>query len=178
MLERLATPTDTDDSPRGRRVHRTLPSVERDAEAARLRAAGLSYRQVGQRLGVTHTTVVKMEQRALERVVLPSVQELRRAETSKLDADESALRAIIESPPMIVASNGTVTAVPNVDAVSRAIDVRTRLAARRARLLGLDAPVLTVHRSATDSELNDIMRGLLAQIANRRYDVLEGKVEG
>lgn len=127
--------------PQGKQHH--LANAERDAEAARLLAAGLSYRQAAERLGVTHTTVAKMEKRALQRVVLPSVQELRQVECAKLDRDEAALQAIVDDPPVVV-SGGRVTDVLDMDAVSKAIDVRTRLAARRAKLLGLDAPVVRV----------------------------------
>ncbi|MGV9579740.1 hypothetical protein ACWDRZ_24110 [Streptomyces sp. NPDC003509] len=149
------------DKPRGGngQYFRTLSDAQRDAEAARLRARGLTYQQIADELGWTsrgdaHHAV----QRALEATVKEAGDEVRAIELARLD-DELVRLAAIEEQVWVVlrrahvtVSNGQVIRVdgepllddaPVLQAVDRLVkieDARRRNAERRARLLGLDAP--------------------------------------
>jgi len=157
--------------PAGKMPHKgdrsTLRTVERDAEAARLRSLGWSYRQIGHRLGIDMSTAQRAVQRALDRVPVESAAELRQLEAARLDADEAALQRIIDDPPHVVSGNGVITSEINWDAVTRAIDARTKLRARRARMFGLDAPSVSVRASASIDELEARLQRAYGQLAQQ-----------
>lgn len=154
-----------DEQPNGQRLHgRTVARAERDAEAARLRSQGYSYRQIGGMLGIDHSTAADAVSRALRAVPIESVGELRRLESARLDAMEQELDKIIASPPHIVAASGQITAQPDLRVAVLAVDSKIRLSARRAKLNGLDAPTRTIRETQADAALNDQIRAALARI--------------
>ena len=100
--------------------------LERQLQALDLRKAGFTYRAIGDRLGVDYTTAYKDVQSELKRLsalALDSAGELRQMELERLDMLTKGLE------PM--------AAVGKPDAVSAYL----RVMERRAKLLGLDAPV-------------------------------------
>ena len=92
----------------------------RRAEALGYRRAGLSYRQIGERMRLSHTQAHTLVMQALDRIVHEEATALRDLEASRLDTMQAAVwtRAISGD--------------------YRAIDTVLRISARRSRLLGLD----------------------------------------
>ena len=114
-----------------------------------LRAAGMSYEQIAQEVGYADGSGARQALlRALQRHESENVAELRQIENLRLDTDERALRAIIGD-----------TQRPAGERI-RAIDARTRLSARRARMNGLDAPVQVQLSAGVQAELSDALAEL------------------
>ncbi|MFD9764733.1 hypothetical protein ACFWXI_14520 [[Kitasatospora] papulosa] len=135
------------DKPRGGngQYFRTLSDAQRDAEAARLRARGLTYQQIADELGWTsrgdaHHAV----QRALEATVKEAADEVRAIELDRLDTLYVAAMDVLERQHVTV-SNGRVVSLneeplPDDGPVLAAIDRLLKIQERRSKLLGLDAP--------------------------------------
>jgi hypothetical protein len=72
---------------RGRRgkYETDIHDMERAADAARLRAMGLSYRQIGNLQGVSNSTAHDRVMKALAAVPVESVSELRAIEVVRID---------------------------------------------------------------------------------------------
>ena len=67
------------------RFERTPETAQRDAEIARLRGAGMSYQQIGDRLGVSKQTAHEGFKRALRDIVREPTQEVVKLELGRLD---------------------------------------------------------------------------------------------
>lgn len=170
--------------PRGRRPQgadgrfiRTLTAAERDAEACRLKARSLSYRQIAEQLGYAdHTGARRAVERVLAETVAEPAAELRQLELMKLDAMERAVLDVLERKHVTV-SNGKVIysgteGEPLVDdaPVLQAVDRLLKIQDRRSKLVGLDAPkrleVITV--DAIDAEIarltDELERRLAAEL--------------
>lgn len=130
---------------RGRFV-RSADTAVRDARATQLRAEGLTFQQIADRLGYGHRDLAR---RAVERALLATVREsadeLRTLELDRLDRLWAEAWAVLKADHPTV-SHGQVV---RDDAGAVVVDWRPTLAAidrllrvmdRRARLLGLDAP--------------------------------------
>lgn len=142
---------------RGRyiRNHRT---AERDAEACRLRMRGSTYEQIAQQLGYSHRDLARRAvQRALTAVVSEPAAELRQLELIRLDELWRRGWAVLDREHHLVQAGRVVrdaagSPVPDWHPVLRAIDSLLRVMDRRARLLGLDAPVRVVPISIGEIE--------------------------
>jgi len=128
-----------------------VDSIERDAEAMRLRSRGWSLAAISDELGYGDTSNVR---RALakhtERVTGEAAAELRQAQLEELDRLTSAATAVLEAKHVTI-SNGRVVTLPGPDGagsvpveddapVLRAAETLLRIQERRSKLLGLDAP--------------------------------------
>lgn len=102
---------------------RTEQDAQLEAEAVRLRSAGLTYRQIAERMGCDPSTAHRRCNRALAAQPAEAVSEYRALELERLDALQAALWP--------AAIGGDVRAVRGV------LEVMTR----RSKLLGLDKPV-------------------------------------
>lgn len=101
----------------------TAEAMQRERDALELRRAGATYDAIADRLGYTNRgAAYKAVQRGLRRTIQEPADELRQLEVERLDR---LLTAVWRS-----AMGG------NLGAVDRVL----RVAERRARLLGLDAP--------------------------------------
>jgi hypothetical protein len=123
---------------------RTLEGAERDAEAARLRSKGKSYRQIAAALGCD----VHVAHSAVKRVIAEIITEPAEAaiafELERLDRLHRAAMKVLERHHVTV-SNGKVVEVdgqPLLDdgPVLSAIDRLVRISESRRKLLGLDQP--------------------------------------
>ncbi|HEX8859791.1 MAG TPA: helix-turn-helix domain-containing protein [Actinomycetes bacterium] len=116
-----------------------IAARQREARALQLRQAGATYAQIGRQLGVCESRAWRIVQRALRRVVADPLEELRRLETLRLDALQLAIW------PKAMAGN------------LLAVDRVLAIMARRARLLGLDAPaqsrVTVLSEDVVDEEI-------------------------
>lgn len=135
---------------RGRWVQ-GVESVERDAEAMRLRARGWSMPRISRELGYgDEANVRRALKKHTERVTGEAAAELRQASLDRLDyALEQALR-VMETRHFLF-HNGRLCTMPASDGgepvpvlddgpVLAAIDRVVRIEERRAKLLGTDAP--------------------------------------
>ena len=113
---------------KGRNQKTAAPAMEaaaRREEAVRLRLAGYSYAQIGERLGVTKQaahTYVSSSLADLRAATAEAAEDVREMELARLDA--------MLVPMLEAAEAGQQTAVDRV----------LRIQERRAKLLGLDAP--------------------------------------
>lgn len=115
--------------------------------------------------GAAHSAVTTY----LRRNVDQNVMDLRAIEGRRFDADELRLRQIIATST-------------DEKMVIRAIEARTRLSARRARLFGLDAPLnVTLDLTAAQALLVDRVQGILArrqaETTSPPHEVVQGSVE-
>jgi len=105
--------------------NRIVRGRQREIESLELRKAGLTYRQIGERLGITeqgaHAAVMRALRRLNERIT-EAAEEVRRLELERLD------RLLLALWPQAAKGN------------QGAVDRVLRIMERRARLLGLDAP--------------------------------------
>jgi hypothetical protein len=117
--------------------------LERQLQALELRKAGFTYRAIGDKLGVDHTTVYKDIQHELQRLAeqqRDSADELRQLELERLD--------------MLLKGLEPMASVGNPGAVNSYLKVMER----RAKLLGLDAPVRQEVTGADGGALEIVIR--------------------
>ncbi|MEU9792893.1 helix-turn-helix domain-containing protein [Streptomyces sparsogenes] len=132
--------------PNGKWIY-TPEGAERDAEAARLRARGLSYRAIAAELGVDLHTAHNAVKRALAAIVQEPAEDVRRMELERLDALYEAAMGVLEREHVTVSQGKIIYQgdEPLLDdgPVLQAIDRLLRIQERRAKLLGLDAATKT-----------------------------------
>jgi len=158
------------------RFTRTLEGAERDTEAARLKSRGLSYSQIARNLGYeTESGAYKAVQRALAAVPAESVDELRRIQSEQIDALTARAIEILESTHYAYTVHGELVRGPEgpngepgeplLDSAPTlaAIDRLIRLAERRSKLMGLDAP--TRHEVITLDYLDAQIRAAAEELA-------------
>lgn len=134
----------------------TLAEREAEAEALRLRLAGLPFAEIARRQGSKHaSTAWRRVQAALrDTVPLEDVDLLRRLESERLDYVQVRLFAALEAAQRR----------EDVDGVIKASTAFVKIAERRSRLLGLDAPVRTDVRisGAMEAEIETLVAELTA----------------
>jgi hypothetical protein len=147
----------------GRRAEIRAGARLREARALTLRAAGASYRQIGQELGCSENRALRITQRALDRLVREPAEQVRQLELARLDQLwVEAYKVLRRSHPLV--SNGRVVVHPTSKQpleddgpTLSAIHTLLRIMERRARLLGLDAPtqktVTVLSEDAIDQEI-------------------------
>jgi transcriptional regulator with XRE-family HTH domain len=118
------------------------------AQAFDMRLAGHTQQAIAERLGRDRSTISRWLQVEINNLIIPRVEELRRVETERMD---SYLRALEEG---IV--KGDV----------KAINAALRVSERRARLLGLDAPVKIESTVITLEMIDREMARLNAELAD------------
>lgn len=152
------------------RFVRTLTTAEREAEAARLRSRGLTYQQIADEVGYKHRADAHNAVKAvLQATVREAGDDLRALELIRLDALYVAATKVLEREHVTVSHGQIVSGAdgtPILDdaPVLQAIDRLLRIQERRARLLGLDAPVkkdvsLTDERVAAIEALAEELAG-------------------
>lgn len=133
------------------RFERTLTTVKRDADAAALRAQGLTYPKIAEQLGFRDQWAARTAvERALRDTVTEPASEVRVLELARLDHALMVAFRILRTNHLLtsggkvveVIDHETGQVVPLIDDKPKlqAIDRIIRIAERRARLLGLDAP--------------------------------------
>jgi len=147
------------------RYTRGLSTAEQDAEACRLRARGRTYEQIGADLHLSKSSAYEAVQRALADTVREPADEVRQLELLRLDELHRAALGVMEATHYVV-DKGTVVqweGAPLVDdgPVLAAIDRLLRIQERRAKLLGLDAPLKV---SAEAEGLGTEIARLLAEL--------------
>lgn len=108
--------------------HYSHPTVielaDQQAQILNMKRDGMGLREIGKKLGLSHETVRRRLAAAIQDLVTPAAEEVRKIELERLDYYVTKLTKQIE--------NGT--------QVARNIEVAMKVAERRSKLLGLDAP--------------------------------------
>jgi hypothetical protein len=127
---------------------RSIDTAERDAEACRLRTQGRNYREIAAALGMADPAIAK---RAVERALLAVVDEAARPvrilELARLDLMLGRAWTVLQAEHIAVSQGRVIidprTGEPMIDygPVLAAIDRVLKIQERRAKYLGLDAPV-------------------------------------
>lgn len=129
------------------RFERSLETATRDAEAARLRTRGLTYRQIADKLNMAGPgKAYEAVRRVLAETTQEAADDLRMVELERLDLMYQAALKVLETEHLTI-SHGRViyrddNGKPLADdgPVLVAIDRMLKIQERRAKLLGLDAP--------------------------------------
>ncbi|OLT12278.1 hypothetical protein BJF78_24780 [Pseudonocardia sp. CNS-139] len=134
------------------RFVREVDTAERDAEACRLRSSGYTYAQIAAQIGYTDASNARRAvQRALAEVVQEPAQELIQLELDRLDALARQAHAVLDREHLVASAGRLVLGPDGLPLrddmpVLAAVDRLLRIQERRARLLGLDAPVKAAAR--------------------------------
>jgi hypothetical protein len=155
------------------RAERQADAARRRAQVVQARLAGASFEEIGRQLGVSDTRAHQLWTDALERTIKEPADRHRALELQRLDQLQlSAVRVLRDGH--VVIQGGKVVADrqgrPYTDhaPVLQAINTLLRVAERRARLLGLDAPAKVdakVDGHVTVDHLDDQIRDLEAELA-------------
>jgi hypothetical protein len=146
----------------------TPETAMRDARAAELRGRGMSYRQIAAELGIDVHTAHDAVRRALGAIRAEPAPAVRQLELQRLDEMYAAALGVLEREHVVVSGSKIVYKVieyatdgdghilldddghPKAERVEplkddapvlRAVETLLKIQARRAALLGLDAPV-------------------------------------
>ena len=145
--QRQDPPTGPGNGPGG--FTRTPETARRDAKAAELRGRGWSYRKIAAELEIDVHTAHDAVQRALRAIVEEPAQDVRQLELERLDAMYDAVMKVLETKHLTVSQgrliqipdeNGDLQPLEDDSPVLAAVDRLLKIQARRAALLGLDAP--------------------------------------
>lgn len=134
--------------------------AERDELIWQLRLQGLSLRQIGAKVGLSHPSVHDILQTGYQERIYPKVDEQRALELERLDTWLCKLQ-------------------PGIDqGDDKAIATALRISERRARLVGMDAPT-RVHAEVTevtqqDLELQEMLREAQAREAVKESQLRAG----
>lgn len=141
--------------------HDQALTLARAAALMRDRANSLTYAEMAERHGYADPSGARQALlRALERREADNARHLRTIENDRYELDQRALRAIIVDPQATAATR------------IRAIDARTRSAARHARLNGLDAPVQVAISAGVAADLADALAEV-EQVIMGEYEVTD-----
>lgn len=126
-----------------------IETIQKEAEAVKLRLAGHTFDQIAQRLGYSDRSgAAKAVRRAMQATIQEPTDELRRIEVERLDALQRALWPAAESGKWLA-----------TDRVLTIMD-------RRARLLGLDAPQRRVVNVIVEDVIDAEIKRLEAKLAD------------
>jgi hypothetical protein len=126
-----AEPRPTHNRPQGgrpsRRGGQQIELAERRAQVLEMRKLGISYRDIGLRLGIDHKTAMRDKEAALKAIIAEPAEEVRKLEVERLEFLWRHAVSIVVS-----------TASPELRL--RAMDTALRIAHRRAAMEGIDEP--------------------------------------
>jgi hypothetical protein len=117
---------------------RVRTQLETMQQAAQLRAAGLSFREIGQALSIDHTWARTLVLKALEAVTYEAADLMRVQEGQRLDQLQRAVWA------------------QAIQGDYRAIAAALKIMERRARLFGLDAPIQVEVSDEIDRQIEQL----------------------
>lgn len=138
------TPHHSDRQPRGQhgKFDRDPATASRDAEAARLRADGLTYRAIAAQLDISLAAAYEAVKRAYLAVVRESAEEALKVELDRLDMlTEKAFELLGRQYVKFAGSGENMRELIDVGPNLTAIDTLRKLSESRRKLLGLDQPV-------------------------------------
>ena len=130
------------------RAIRTMEQMQQDHAIASMRLTGKTYREISEELGIPDSTLQDMVTRAWMDLPLEGTETMVKQELAKLDALDRKYWAIMEKHHPYVTQSGK---IPTLDGeiieddtpVMQAMAGLLRVADRRAKFLGLNAPTRT-----------------------------------
>jgi hypothetical protein len=173
-VERAPVTTTRDNAGRDNagKFTRTLEGAERDARACEMKSRGASYQQISDSLGYGgRGNAYRAVQAALAEIPLESAEELRRIQLQQLDQLTAEALAVLEAGQPMVTQSGRIVVdddgqvLPDLTIRAQALTILIRVHDRRAKLMGLDAPVKA--EVITLDYLNARIAELSADIARR-----------
>ena len=144
---------------------RSVAAREKDLRTLDLRRRGLSYPQIAAELHCSLSTAYDSVQRALADTAREASGEVRQIEAQRLDDLTRVLNRVLVTRHYVVTQSGKLAVHPETGQpltddgpVMQAVAGLVRISERRARLLGLDAPVKHEVRNidAVDARLLDL----------------------
>ncbi len=153
------------------RYMRTLDSAERDAKACEMKARGATYQHISDTLGYgSRSNAHRAVKAALATIPLESAEELRRLQLDTLDYLAGHAARVLERQHLTITQSGRIVTdeesgerVLDDGPILAAIDRILRIQDRKAKLMGLDAPVKT--EVITLDYLNARLEELTAELA-------------
>lgn len=133
----------------------------RSRESARLmmsrilemRTAGLTFPQIARELGFTQKHAFTMWQRAMDAIIAPQVEQLRKQEAERLDA------MLVPCMSLIMAARDKALIGATFDLPVDAINAALKISEKRSRLFGLDAP-LKIERKPKVGNPSEILENM------------------
>jgi len=133
---------------------RTPEQISLDNRAAEMRSLGWTYQQIGEAMGVSRQAAHQAVRRAVDEIPKEGAEEVLKMELRKIDRLERFYHSVMNKTHYRVGNNGRVVTFLDEDTGEeiRLIDEGPRMEAangllrvqaQRAKLLGLNAPVLT-----------------------------------
>jgi hypothetical protein len=157
------------DGPRNQRDARYIrdnATVSDDAEAARLRGEGLSYKAIAHRMGCSKSTAFERVHRAWRDTLTEPAEQARAVELARLEEIHDAAMAVLLRDHITV-SHGHVVKDDDGNVILddgprlAAIDRLRQVSESRRKLLGLDAPTkVSVDAENLGREVADILDAL------------------
>jgi transcriptional regulator with XRE-family HTH domain len=147
------------------KFERDIAQARLDAQAAELRAQGLTYPQLAERLGCSFSTAYARVQRALAAVPVEAVTELRQIECDRIDAVISRLWDIVEAEHPLVSHGKRIEGLLDDGPRLAALAGILRASAEKRKLLGLDAPARQTITVVTEDVVDRAIRELEADLA-------------
>lgn len=160
---------------------RTIAQIERDAQAVEYRRRGMTYRQIAVAMGVkSQKTAYEAVQRGLSDAIQEPADEVRQLELERLDEyQRHALKVLATqhfhvSQGVVVVHPDTDQPVPDDSPVLAALDRLLKISERRAKLLGLDAPVRSKVEVITEDAVDAEIKRLAEEVAEHDRQVTGG----
>ncbi len=155
----------------GGRAIRTMEQRQKDHAAATLRLKGRTYQEIGDEFGVADATAYDMVARAWKDLPIESTEQLLANEMAKLDYLEAKAHEIMTKHHAYVTPAGKVVSLDGEiltddGPVLQAMNTLLKIADRRAKLLGLNAPTRTelTGRNGGAIEIEDRSREARASV--------------
>lgn len=114
------------------------------ARILEMRTAGLTFPQIARDLGFTQKHAFTMWQRAMDAIIAPQVEQLRKQEAERLDA------MLVPCMSLIMAARDKALVGATFDLPVDAINAALRISEKRSRLFGLDAPLKLERKRASN----------------------------
>ncbi|MFD4596733.1 helix-turn-helix domain-containing protein [Streptomyces sp. NPDC058464] len=166
------------------RFARSVNTAMRDAEAARLRAQGWTYRQIADEFGMSHhTSAINAVRRAIQAACVGPAKELIELEVTRLEMISDEVLDILQRQHPLVSHGRVILGedgqpLLDDDIKLRAVDRYIRARESFRRLLGLDQPVKVdatlTEVSQQDLELQEMLRDAKAKMQLEEQQIVDG----
>lgn len=116
-----------------------------------MRTAGLTFPQIAREMGFTQKHAFTLWQKAMDAIIAPDVEKLRKQETERLDA------MLVPCMSLIMTARDNALIGKPFDLPVDAINAALKISEKRSRLMGLDQPLKVVQKSIGSNTANDIL---------------------
>lgn len=121
------------------------------AQVLEMRTAGLSFPAIAREMGFTQKHAFTLWQKAMDLIIAPGVEQVRKQEAERLDA------MLIPCMALIMAARDKAMVGQPFDLPVDAMNTALRIGEKRARLFGLDAPVKVVQKNLGAGDPSDLL---------------------